>query len=882
MKDKLNLETRILDLVLHQNYQPLKPKAIAKKLKLLGEEREVKRTIKRLIKKGRLAYGPKHLVMKPPVEGAKKGKSKKTKNTETSSNAATGKKNSKLKDDEVIGTFRRAGGGFGFVNPTDSVATDRSDDVFVPQLKTLDAADRDLVKVRITSRRGPKVAGRIVEVIERHTHRFVGTYSESNDLGVVTVDGGIFDSAILVGDAGAKNGRVGDKVVIEMANFPSEYQPGEAVIVEILGDRGQPGVDTLSVIRQFGLPEEFPERVLEDARRQADAFDEDDIEGRTDFTQTTVITIDPKTARDFDDAISLEQLENGHWELGVHIADVSHFVPYRSDLDDEAFARATSIYLPDRVIPMIPEIISNNLASLQPDRVRYCMTALIEFTEDGVHIGTELHRGAIKSAQRFDYEEIDDYLENDRPWKKKLTPKVFSLVRNMHTLAMTLRERRMKAGAINLVLPEVKIDLDEDGRVAGAHTVDHTESHQVIEEFMLAANEAVARHLDDLDLFYLRRIHPSPSEQKVKQLTSFVQALGLDCRSLLDRFEVKRIVEESEGMPECHAIHFAVLRSMQKAVYSPEQIGHYALNSNNYCHFTSPIRRYPDLIIHRMVGDLIDGKRPDANFDRLAMLGKHCSELEKRATDAERDLTKLKLLNFLSDRVGKKMEAVITGVESFGLFAQGIEIPAEGLIPVETLPLDSYRFERDTRTLSGHKPNNEFRLGDIVTITVAVVDPDQRLLEFDYGGRGPGRRKIDQKSPASGRGRDHAKRSNHRDEKPSRKRGSSKPRSGKAIDSKKASSGEKGSGAKPKSRSKSANAAKIPAGKAKSPRSARKKAAVATTQKTSNGKSSGAKPSGKQSSSSKAGSKSAKNKTPKKSTAKQSTSRKPKSRKSTK
>jgi ribonuclease R len=380
---------------------------------------------------------------------------------------------------------------------------------------------------------------------------------------------------------------------------------------------------------------------------------------------------------------------------------------------------------------MLPEVISNNLASLQPNRVRYCMTALIEFTSEGIPVQTELHRGAIESAHRFTYEEIDDYLANDEPWKQKLPNEVFELVRNMHTLAMTLRRRRMKAGAINLILPEVKINLDEDGKVVGAHTVDNTESHQVIEEFMLAGNEAVAQKMADKKLFYMRRVHPHPSEQKLNQLTEFVQQLGIQCDSLKSRFEVKRVIEESEDLPEQHAIHYAVLRSMQKAIYSPEEIGHYALNSENYCHFTSPIRRYPDLIIHRMVGDIIDGKKPDANFERLAMLGNHCSDLEKRATEAERDLIKLKLLNFMAGKVGHTMSAVITGVESFGIFAQGIEIPAEGMIPVDKLPPDTYQYDRNIRTLAGFREGNEYRLGDKIEVRVTMVDPDARNLEFE-------------------------------------------------------------------------------------------------------------------------------------------------------
>ncbi len=347
--------------------------------------------------------------------------------------------------------------------------------------------------------------------------------------------------------------------------------------------------------------------------------------------------------------------------FGVHIADVSHFVPLRSKLDNEAYRRATSVYLPDKVIPMLPEIISNNLASLQPDRVRYTMTAVIEFSEEGVPIATDMHRGVIKSAHRFNYEEVDEYLENDRPWKKKLTPEVFQIVREMHTLAMMLRKRRMKRGAIDLAIPEVKIELDEDGKVCGATTRNNTESHQMIEEFMLAANEAVAQKLQDLGLFMIRRIHEPPAEKKLLDLTSFIREMGIDCESMQSRFEIKRVAELANARPDRAAVHFSILRSMQKAVYSPKEVGHYALNSKAYCHFTSPIRRYPDLIIHRMIGDFIDGKKPMSDFDRLTKLGQHCSSLEQRAEQAERDLKKLKLMNYLSDKSAWKCKRLSPG-----------------------------------------------------------------------------------------------------------------------------------------------------------------------------------------------------------------------------
>ncbi len=754
MNEPINFEKLILDFVASDGYQPMKLRGIAKGLKLLDDEKNLKRAVKRLIKQDRLAYGPKHLVMlsksRPMATVKTAAKSKSGTDSTKTSNATI---RTSERSNEIIGTFRRAAAGFGFVTPQASTATDRSEDIFIPKQKTLDAADQDLVRIRLSrghqdSKPDPRGAsGRIVLVLERHTNRFVGTYFERGKDGIVVVDGGLFETGILVGDAGAKNCRVDDKVVIEMVHFPSSQQEGEGVIVEVLGERGKPGVDTLSIIRQFGLPEDFSEKVLEDARQQAAAFNDETIpDNRTDFTTKTVITIDPQTARDFDDAISLERLENGHWQLGVHIADVSHFVPYHSELDNEAFYRGTSVYLPDRVIPMLPEIISNNLASLQPDRVRYCLTALIEMTDTGIPIATELFRGAIKSVHRFNYEEIDQYLANDEPWRQKLTPGVFQLVRDMHTLAMKIRKRRMDGGAINLVLPEIKIDLDDDGKVCGAHTVENTESHQVIEEFMLAANIAVAQRLVDEKLFLMRRVHPYPTDAKLADLNNFVKGLGIDAENLQNRYEMKRVIEQSEGMPEQHAIHYAVLRSMQKAIYSPEEIGHYALNADTYCHFTSPIRRYPDLIIHRMVGDLIDGKKPESNFDRLTSLGKHCSELEKRAAEAERELTKLKLLNFMSDKVGQTLHAIITGVEAFGIFAQGVEIPAEGLLPVANLPEDSYQYDRASRMLTGFKQDNQFRLGDQIEVKVAMVDPDRRMLEFELVGVKPSPRNAIQRS----------------------------------------------------------------------------------------------------------------------------------------
>ncbi|MFY8220286.1 MAG: ribonuclease R [Pirellulales bacterium] len=645
------------------------------------------------------------------------------------------------RDEGVIGVFKRAAGGYGFVRPLDAPAGDRSADIHISAHAALDAATGDTVRVRLAGARDarrPGPAGEIIEVVERKTTRFVGSYFEATGSGWVQVDGTGFARPVAVGDPGAKGARDKDKVVVEMVRFPTNVRDGEGVIVEVLGAAGAPGVDTQTVIHEFALPGPFPDAVSADARRQAELFTEA-IEGdRRDLTERTIITIDPIDARDFDDAISLERIERGHWVLGVHIADVSYFVREGSALDQEALLRGTSVYLPDRVIPMLPEIVSNNLASLQPGRVRYARTCWMEFTADGVPIHAEVERSAIKSVRRFAYEEVDVFLADPATRAVEMTDDVRSLLGRMRDLSRILRARRTARGALELSMPEVKIDLDRDGRVAGAHVVENTESHKIIEEFMLSANEAVAEMLAKATAPFLRRIHPAPDLRKLRQLTEFVTELGFEVDSLESRFELQRLLGLVAGRAEEHAVNYAVLRSLTRAAYGPQEDGHFALASDCYCHFTSPIRRYPDLTVHRALDLLARGKRPAA--EGLQQLGEQCSQLERRAEAAERELVKLKLLNFLATRIGLEMEAVVTGVEPFGLFVQGIELPAEGLVALDSLPDDTYRYDRASHTLSGRRPGHAFRLGDRVRVMVAKVDVDRRTLDFRLvGTKGRGR-----------------------------------------------------------------------------------------------------------------------------------------------
>jgi ribonuclease R len=782
------LRDAVLNHVADPNYQPVKPAVFAKKLGLSNEAvQELKKTIKRMVKAGELAWGPSHLVF--PV-----GKAQRRIKATVAADATTAKKVVAAADRDAqrkkykakapprdpkhfTGTFRRAAGGFGFVRPDGTLrALGRDADVFVPADKCGDAANGDIVSVRLESKRGRmgKQEGRILDVVERATNRFVGVYFETAGMGMVQVDGKIFSNAIYVGDPGAKGVRADDKVVIEMVRFPSHVHDGEGVVVEVLGPRGQPGVDTMSIIYEFNLPGEFAEDVLAESRKQADKFDESVGRGRQDLTGQTIITIDPVDARDFDDAISLEKLDNGHWMLGVHIADVSHFVEPKTPLDREAYDRATSVYLPDRVIPMLPEIISNNLASLQPNKVRYALTAMMEMTEEGVRVATDVFKSAIKSARRFTYEEVDEYLANRAAWKKKLTPEVHSLLGRMHELAMMLRARRFKRGALELSMPEMKIDLDADGRVTGAHLAQNTESHQIIEEFMLSANEAVAEKLEEAGLIFLRRIHGSPDPRKMKVLTEFVRELGFEADNLENRFELQKLLDTLKGDAREHAVNYATLRSMQRATYSPEEEGHYALASDCYCHFTSPIRRYPDLTVHRLVDLLNRGKKPDQRLDQLLADGDHCSEREQRAAEAERELKKVKLLLYMSDKIGTELEGVITGVENFGLFIVGVEIPAEGFVHISSLTDDYYRYDRAGHVIAGFRSGNSFRLGDTVRVGVAAVDVDTRSLDFRLVARTGGPKKERVKRPAKTRGKREIKSSE-----PPRGRTKKKMRSGK-------------------------------------------------------------------------------------------------------
>ncbi|RMF87667.1 MAG: RNB domain-containing ribonuclease, partial [Planctomycetota bacterium] len=383
-----------------------------------------------------------------------------------------------------------------------------------------------------------------------------------------------------------------------------------------------------------------------------------------------------------------------------------------------------------RVIPMLPELISNGLASLQPRKNRFAKTVFIEFSPEGHVTDVTLHRSVIRSSKRLTYEEVDAFLESPEAFRRKFGKKVCELLLRMRDLARLLRRKRQERGALELSMPELKVDLDRNEDVVGAHVVPYTESHQMIEEFMLVTNEAVAEQLRNRDWLFLRRVHKPPALRRLNHLREFVAELGYAADELDNPFSLQRLLQTVRGTPHEYAVNYAVLRSLKRAAYSPADEGHFALASDCYCHFTSPIRRYPDLTIHRLVDALILGQTPPMDPAALAALGRHCTDQENRAEMAERELTKLKLLRYLNERVGMEMNAVITGVEKFGLFAQGLELPCDGFIHINALSDDYYVFDAASRSLTGRMTGRRLRLGDVVRVAVAGVDLERRELDF--------------------------------------------------------------------------------------------------------------------------------------------------------
>ena len=585
--------------------------------------------------------------------------------------------------------------------------------------------------------------GRVIRILERAHDTIVGTLQRSRSFYYVVPDDPRFVHDIYVRPGGAiQDGRssqtaatVGDKVVVRLDDWQSRHVNPEGEIIEVLGPASAPGVDVLSIIRKYHLPTEFPSDVLEQAERIPQDVDAQQITGREDLRNQFVVTIDPDDARDFDDAINVEKLPNGGWQLGVHIADVAAYVEPGSALDREARRRGNSVYLPDRVIPMLPERLSNGVCSLKPEVDRLTHSVFIQFDKRGVAKSARFARSVIRSAHRLTYKEAYAIL---------MSPPRDQLGERLHLaweLAALLRRKRFQHGALDLDFPEVKVWVDSQGKPVRLERVENDESHQLIEEFMLAANEAVARDLKKRAIPTIYRVHENPDPEKLAEYREFALSFGYKIGDLTHRAELQRLLAEIRGKPEEQALKVGLLKSLKRARYDPQPLGHYGLAKTNYLHFTSPIRRYADLVVHRALGrDPADAgghssRSPyNLNMAEVASIAEHISITERNAADAEIDATQMKKLEFFQEQLaGRKPQvfsATVVDIRNYGLMVELPDALVTGLIHVSSLKDDFYVFEPARRQLIGRRSRRRFKVGDDLSVFVARVDVFKRQVDF--------------------------------------------------------------------------------------------------------------------------------------------------------
>jgi ribonuclease R len=660
--------------------------------------------------------------------------------------------------DLVVGRLEGHASGFGFVTPERPPAGLQGD-VFVAAQNLKEALHGDRVVVRIERHRPDgKAEGRVVEILERRSQTIVGRYEvDSSGLGYVVP----FDRRLLAdvqiprGETGSAS--QGEMVSVEVTRWPTPTRGPLGRIVEVLGAIDDPGVDTEIILRKHAIPDEHSTEAVEEARRLGSVVKDRDLKGRTDFRDRPVVTIDGEDARDFDDAISIERLDNGHYWLGVHIADVAHYVSEGSALDADAYERGTSVYFPERAVHMFPEELATGLCSLRPRVDRLVQSCLMEVNGRGDVVRYELHDGIINSTERMTYTAVNAILTDRDAAAMVRYDALVPMFEQMGELFEILNQRRRRRGSIDFDLPEPKIILDDEGLVEDIVAHERNVAHRLIEEFMLLANETVARHLEKAGMPTLYRIHEPPDPLKVMEFDEFVSSLGFSLAArgeTLYPADFQRLVDKIRGTPEERPIAFLMLRTMQKARYDSLNAGHFGLAAETYTHFTSPIRRYPDLVVHRVLREQRRGRVSDERRDELdaelSEVGRHTSEMERRAIEAERELVQWKKVRFMADKVGDTFSGYITGVAPFGLFVELIEHYVEGLVHVSTMADDYYRYNEQTHMLIGENSRKRYRLGDKVTVQVIRVDLERRQVDLgieeiletvreDEGRRGPSR-----------------------------------------------------------------------------------------------------------------------------------------------
>src|SRR5256884_262434 len=635
--------------------------------------------------------------------------------------------------DLVTGTLSIHQAGYGFL------ITEKpgEPDIFVAAENTGTAMHSDRVVVRIT--RDPAYArakgrreGRVIRILERAQDTIVGTLQHSrNFYYVIPDDPRIVHDVYVQVPPRAPLPKVptrGDKVVVRLEAWESRHVNPEGDIIELLGPASAPGVDMLSIIRKYHLPTDFPRDVLDEVNRISETVDARKLDGREDLRKKFIITIDPDDARDFDDAIQIEKIDNGGWQLGVHIADVAAYVEPGSALDREARRRGNSVYLPDRVMPMLPERLSNGVCSLNPGVDRLTHSVFIEFDKSGRAKNARFAKSVIRSAKRLTYKEAYTILQGKPNGE---------LSRRLHTaweLASLLRRKRFEHGSPDLHFPELKVHVDATGKPTRLERVENDQSHQLIEEFMLAANEAVARELRHRSIATIYRVHEDPDPEKLGEYREFILSFGYKVGDLSHRKEVQRFLASIKGKPEEQALKIGLLKSLKRARYAAQPLGHYGLAKAHYLHFTSPIRRYADLVVHRTLAELNLSRRSKIDIGQIESLANHISDTERNAAEAEIESVRLKKLQFFEQQLKKRNPkvfcAAIMNVRNYGLVVELPDALVTGVVHVSTLSDDFYRFDAAQRRLVGRRTNRRFKVGDEIRVFVARVDTFKRQIDF--------------------------------------------------------------------------------------------------------------------------------------------------------
>lgn len=637
-----------------------------------------------------------------------------------------------LPADVKVGRYMATQRGFGFVR-----VENEEDDIFIPGVHTKGALDGDTVQVLVKKEggEGKRREGQVLNILERGNSIIVGTYTRSRNFGFVTPDNQKFTKDIYVAKAESKGAVTGHKVVVEITDFGDEQRKPEGRVLEILGHVNDPGVDILSVIKAYGLPEEYPDEVMKQIEDIPDEVEESQKAGRADFRDLQTVTIDGEDAKDLDDAITLSK-EGNMYHLGVHIADVSQYVTEGSPLDKEALKRGTSIYLVDRVIPMIPHKLSNGICSLNQGVDRLALSCMMDINEKGEIVKHKICESVINVTWRMSYTSVHKIVEENDEQERKEYEELIPMFEMMYELAEILQAKREKRGSIDFDFPEAKIILDEKGKPIDVKEYERTQANRIIEEFMLAANQTVAEEYFWSELPFVYRTHETPDMEKIQNLALFIENFGYTLKIKEDEIhpkEIQKLMRAIAGKPEEGLIGRLALRSMKQARYTTDCEGHFGLAMKYYCHFTSPIRRYPDLQIHRIIKENLHGGMKEKRIEHyqkiLPEVTEQTSALERRADDAEREVEKMKKAEYMEQFVGKDFEGTISGLTTWGMY---VELPntIEGMIRVADIPGDYYYYDEDLHRMVGENTGKVYKMGEPLRIIVAGVDKLTRTIDF--------------------------------------------------------------------------------------------------------------------------------------------------------